>query len=193
MTVRQILLKTFYPLLMKFNKSKAGIYTNDSLLPPHQSFYNLTVKLNSGEVLPFGALRNKKVLIVNTASDCGYTAQYAALQQLYEQYQNFLTLIAFPANDFGLQEKGTDKAIAAFCKTNYGVSFPIAQKSVVLKTAEQNVVFRWLTNKQVNGWNDQPPKWNFTKYLINENGILTHIFDTAISPLSQEIIAAIKK
>lgn len=193
MTGKQWLLKRFYPLLMKLNKNKAILLTNDNRPVPSQSFYHLKATLNNGEVLPFETLRNKKVLIVNTASDCGYTAQYETLQQLYEQYGTRLIIIAFPANDFGMQEKSSDDAIASFCKINYGITFPIAQKSTVIKSAEQNPVFQWLTDKKLNGWNDQPPQWNFTKYLINEEGILTHYFDSAVSPLGKEVIAAISK
>ena len=193
MTGKQWLLKRFYPLLMKLNKNKAILLTNDNRPVSSQSFYHLKATLNNGEELSFETLHNKKVLIVNTASDCGYTAQYETLQQLYEQYGTRLNIIAFPANDFGMQEKGSDDAIASFCKINYGITFPIAQKSTVIKSAEQNSVFQWLTDKKLNGWNDQPPQWNFTKYLINEEGILTHYFDSAVSPLSKEVIAAISK
>ena len=193
MTVKQLVLKKVYPVLMKLAKNKAVVMVNPTNQPALQSFYSLKTELNNGDLLPFESLRNKKVMIVNTASDCGYTAQYEALQQLWEQYSSSLTIIAFPTNDFGEQEKKSDDAIASFCKINYGVTFPIAKKSVVLKSPDQNPVFQWLTDRSFNGWNDQPPQWNFTKYLINEKGILTHYFDSAVSPLSKEVVTAVRK
>ena len=132
-------------------------------------------------------------MIVNTASNCGYTNQYQELQKLYQTAKENLEIIAFPANDFKEQEKGNDDEIAKFCSINYGVQFPIAKKSSVTKNEDQNNIFSWLTNKQQNGWNDYQPHWNFSKYLINEEGILTHYFHPAISPLSEEVFEAIKK
>lgn len=160
---------------------------------PAVSFYNLAAALNSSARLSFEELKGKKVLIVNTASNCGYTNQYAELQKLYEQHKEQLIVIAFPANDFKEQEKGSDEEIASFCKLNYGVAFPLAKKSTVIKSPGQNEVFQWLTDKSKNGWNDTEPSWNFSKYLVNEEGILTHYFDPSISPLSSEVTDAIKQ
>lgn len=139
----------------------------------------------------FQELKGKKVLIVNTASNCGYTHQYAELQELYRSHSDTLTIIGFPSNNFREQEKGSDEEIATFCQVNYGVTFPLAKKSDVLKGEGQNKVFEWLTNKQLNGWNEQEPSWNFSKYLINEQGLLTHYFDPAVSPLSTEVRQAV--
>ena len=130
-------------------------------------------------------------MLVNTASDCGYTNQYAELQKLYMHSKEDMEIIAFPANDFKHQEKQEDAMIKDFCSRNFGVSFPLAQKIHVIKGEQQDPVFRWLTHKELNGWNDQPPSWNFSKFLINEQGILTHYFDPAISPLSGEVIKAV--
>jgi glutathione peroxidase len=130
-------------------------------------------------------------LLVNTASNCGYTNQYNDLQKLYLQFNNQLEIIAFPANDFNEQEKGSDSDIARFCKVNFGVTFPLAKKTVVVKSSNQNNIFRWLTSKARNGWNDKAPSWNFSKYLIDEQGTLTHYFDPSISPLSEEVKKAI--
>jgi glutathione peroxidase len=110
---------------------------------------------------------------------------------LYQRFSNKLEIIAFPANDFKEQEKGNDEEIAQFCKVNFGVTFPLAKKSVVVKSADQNDIFKWLTNKNQNGWNDQPPSWNFSKYLLNEQGELTHYFGPSVSPLSEEVLKAI--
>lgn len=196
MTARQRILKLVYPAWMRFTNligSRSATYKNKSagVLPP-QSFYSLKQALNNGSVLNFSELKGKKVLIVNTASDCGYTNQYEALQALHEQFRDKLLVIGFPSNDFKEQEKGNDEEIAAFCKLNYGVTFPLAQKSSVTGSL-QNEVFRWLTDKHRNGWNEQQPSWNFSKYLLNEEGILLQYFDPGIAPDSNEIISLIKK
>lgn len=142
--------------------------------------------------MQFASLKGKKVLLVNTASDCGYTNQYEDLQKLYEQSNGKLMIIAFPANDFKEQEKGDDSQIAAFCKINFGVTFPVAKKSSV-KGHNKNNVFDWLSDKNKNGWNNKQPSWNFSKYLVDERGVLTHYFDPAISPDSKEIMEALKQ
>jgi len=133
------------------------------------------------------------VLLVNTASDCGYTAQYKELQQLFDRHKNYLLIISFPANDFKEQEMLTNEEIASFCKSNFNITFPLARKSVVVKNNRQNNVFAWLTHKDLNGWNEQPPQWNFSKYLVNENGLLTHYFSPSVSPLSKSIKQAVNK
>lgn len=194
MTFRQKLLKNFYPLLMRLTKalgSKRKIETNPAPVPAPLSFYSLATRLNNGKELSFESLKGRKILLVNTASDCGYTAQYSDLQLLYQQHKDKLTIIAFPANDFGEQEKGTDEDIAGFCQVNYGVSFPLAVKSSVVKGPQQNEVFLWLSSKKANGWNDQAPTWNFSKYLVDEKGILINYFDPSISPLSEELLSRI--
>ena len=140
------------------------------------SFYDLKSILNNGEEFSFEQLKGKKVLIVNTASDCGYTNQYDELQKLHELYPDKLIILGFPSNDFGEQEKGDDKEIAQFCKINFDVSFPLMKKSTVIKKDDQNEIYRWLTNADKNGWSNQAPVWNFYKYIINEEGILTHYF-----------------
>ena len=119
---------------------------------------------------------------MNTASDCGYTAQYDDLQKMYMENKDKLIILGFPSNDFGNQEKGNDEEIAQFCKINFGITFPLMKKTVVKKTSAQNSVFRWLTDKKENGWNDHQPDWNFSKYFVNEEGILTHYFGPSISP-----------
>lgn len=196
MTFRQKILKTLYPAILFFSKltgSKASINKNKTNMQPQFSFYNLNDTLNNGTLFSFDTLKGKKILLVNTASNCGYTNQYEALQSLHQQYGNKLVVIGFPSNDFKEQEKGNDEEIASFCKLNYGVTFLLMKKSGVLKNNQQNKVFQWLTAIEQNGWNDAPPTWNFNKYLVNENGILTHVFEPGISPLSQEVIEAINQ
>ena len=194
MTGKQKIAKAIYPALMGITKLFGGKEKSntESIVPP-VSFYNLQTIANDGKQLSFENLKGKKILIVNTASDCGYTAQYDDLQKLYEQYKDKLIVIGFPSNDFKEQEKGSDEDIAQFCKINYGVTFPLAKKSSVIKSAEQNAVFEWLSNKNKNGWNEQQPTWNFSKYLINEKGVLMNYFDPSISPLSKDVTDAIAK
>lgn len=195
MTYRQKVLKAIYPAFMWWTKL-TGVNTksiaNENAAPP-VSFYSLQGELNSGQPYDFSPLRGKKVLLVNTASNCGYTDQYAQLQQLQEMYTDKLVVLGFPANDFKEQEKGSDEEIAQFCKVNFGVRFPLMKKSIVIKGPQQNTIFRWLTDKAHNGWNQQQPSWNFSKYLVNEEGILTNYFDPSISPVSEEIKKSIEK
>ena len=192
MTYRQKVLKAVYPAWMWWTKLWGK---NSSQLAqekqPVLSFYDLSATLSSGDTLSFSSLQGRKILIVNTASDCGYTGQYAELQALYEKEAGRLEILAFPANDFKQQEKGTDEEIAAFCKSNFGVSFPLVKKSTVVSGGEQHPVYQWLTDSSKNGWNAQGPEWNFSKYLINEQGMLTHYFGPSISPLDKKLAAAI--
>jgi glutathione peroxidase len=174
----------------KIKGSDRNLEITNKVKPPIP-FYSLFTTLNNGSQLNFDKLKNKKVLIVNTASNCGYTNQYSELQELYEKFEEQLFIIGFPSNDFKKQEKGSDEEIAEFCQINFGVSFPLAKKSVVIKSDDQNRVFEWLTCKELNGWNEQQPTWNFSKYLVNENGLLTHYFDPSVSPLSSNVIKAI--
>ncbi|HET6994025.1 MAG TPA: glutathione peroxidase [Chitinophagaceae bacterium] len=196
MTYRQKVLKAIYPAWMWYNRvtgKKTKVITNDKTPVHTQSLYDLSVRLNNGQTIKLDSLKGKKILIVNTASNCGYTNQYKDLEGLYEKYRDKVVIIGFPANDFKEQEKGTDEQIAEFCKLNYGISFPLAKKSTVIPGPKQNEVFKWLTDKTKNGWNEQSPSWNFSKYLVDEKGELVKYFDPAISPLSDEVINAIEK
>ncbi len=195
MTYRQKILKAIYPAFMwitRLTGTNSAKLSNKEKVPP-VPFASLKVKLNNGDTLDFASLQGKKVLLVNTASDCGYTHQYEDLQALTEAYGQKLLVIGFPANDFKEQEKGTDEEIGAFCKKNYGVTFPLSQKAVVVKSATQHPVFQWLSDSTMNGWNSKSPSWNFSKYLVNEKGILTHYFDPSVSPTSEEVKAAINE
>lgn len=166
---------------------KAGIEQNKDLKKPIKEFYSLTATSNNGIIVNFNNYRGKKVLLVNTASDCGYTNQFHELKTLHELYLGRLIILGFPANDFMEQEKGTDLEIASFCLATFGIQFMLMKKSKVVKGEDQNEVYKWLTNKTLNGWNDKAPEWNFSKYLINEEGILTHYFGPGISPLSDDV------
>ena len=194
MTLRQQILKRLYPLFVFYKRiSGKSKKLEGKKVTPAVSFYDLSVTLNNGNNFQFEELKGRKILIVNTASNCGYTHQYTELQELYRSHSDKLTIIGFPSNDFREQENGSDEEIARFCQVNYGVSFPLAKKSVVLGKEGQNKVFEWLTSKQFNGWNEQEPSWNFSKYLVDEQGLLTHYFDPAVSPLSIEVLQAINE
>lgn len=194
MTYRQSILKTVYPMIM-WSTGKAGskqMQVNTAMTKGMVEFYSLSTKDIAGKTFNFEQFKGKKVLIVNTASDCGYTGQYENLEKLAQQFKENLVVVGFPANDFKNQETKDDQAIAAFCQKNYGVSFPLMAKSVVLKSNDQNPVYTWLTSANLNGWCNQVPAWNFCKYLINEQGVLTHYFPMSIDPLDAKIIEAIK-
>lgn len=195
MSWRQSIMKTLYSVIMlkgKIFPNNKGILQNEKNIAAPVSFYSLHATANDGSDINFETFKGKNVMLVNTASNCGYTGQYAELQMLYLQNREKLVVIGFPANDFREQEKGSDEEIATFCQKNYGVTFPLTKKSSVIKSANQNEVFAWLSNSAKNGWCSQAPTWNFTKYLINEKGMLTHFFDKEISPLNEKIIQAIQ-
>jgi glutathione peroxidase len=194
MTYRQKVLKAVYPAFIWFSKltGKNAKELSGNKRPP-VSFYSLKGVLNNGTAFDFASLKGKNVMLVNTASNCGYTGQYADLQQLADTYKDKLVVIGFPANDFKEQEKGSDEEIAQFCKLNFGVSFPLMKKTVVVRSPEQNAVFQWLTDPAKNGWNDKQPSWNFSKYVVNGEGVLVHYFGPSISPMSKEVLAAIKE
>lgn len=195
MTGRQSFLQKLYPLIMRLSRSlgkKGKILGNEKGVRPRVDFRSLTLVSNKGDMVPMARFAGKKLLLVNTASDCGYTAQYAELQELQERFPE-LVIIGFPANDFKEQEKGTDADIASFCRLNFGVSFMLAAKSSVVKGPQQNNVFRWLSDQGYNGWNNQPPEWNFSKYLVNGSGTLEYYFGPAVSPLSKEVIRAVNR
>ncbi len=186
MTVKQKILRAFYPLVMTAGKSSSGILTNKEKIKAPVSIYSLKIELIEGDTFSLESARGKKLLIVNTASDCGYTAQYESLQKLYHLKKDSLLIIGFPSNDFKNQEKGSNEQIAEFCKKNYGVSFPIAKKGVVSKINGQEEIYKWLTDKNSNGWNEKSPDWNFSKYLIDEEGNLIQYFPPAVNPLEIE-------
>lgn len=195
MTWRQSILKVTYPLIMLKSKlfpNEKSIQVNDKHTKPLISFYDLTAIANNGTTINFNQFKGKKVMIVNTASDCGFTGQYGELEKLHQQYKDKLVILGFPANDFKEQEKKEDAAIAEFCKINFGVTFQLMHKSHVVKGAEQNAVFDWLSHKEKNGWCDQPPVWNFSKYVIDEEGVLTHFFAMTVSPLSDDVKRALR-
>ena len=193
-TLKQKVLRIMYPMIRKMGKKgKNGtVLFNENETAPSSSFYELKAHLSNKKELPFSDFKGKKVILVNTASNCGYTGQYSELQSLHERFGDTLQIIAFPANDFAEQEKSNDSEIAQFCQLNYGVTFPVAVKGVVIKNTQQQQIFKWLTDANLNGWNEHAPDWNFGKYIINEKGILTHYFGPSVSPLQDEFLSALK-
>jgi glutathione peroxidase len=194
MSYRQSILKTMYPIIMKATGTAGSkqVQENKASVKGTVEFYTLTTKDIAGNTFSFEQFKGKKVLIVNTASDCGYTGQYENLEKLSKQFKDNLVVVGFPANDFKNQETKDDQAIAAFCQKNYGVSFPLMAKSVVVKSSTQNSVYGWLTSATLNGWCNQAPAWNFCKYLVNEQGVLTHYFPMSIDPFDPIVLEAIK-
>lgn len=157
---------------------------------PAASLHEYSFTSMDGTVIPLSSFKGKKILIVNVASRCGFTPQYEDLEVLSRTYRDNLVVIGFPANDFLGQEPGTNEEIATFCKTTYGVTFPLSKKVSVIGK-DQTEIYQWLTNPKLNGWNKQAPKWNFHKYLINERGELTNVFASSTKPLSKELTRAI--
>jgi len=195
MTWRQSILRVGYPLLTlkeKWFPSQQNRLENKLSKQPAVSFFSLKANRNDGTELVFTELQGKMVLIVNTASNCGFTAQYEELEKLHQLHKD-LTILAFPANDFKQQEKGSDTDIANFCRVNYGVSFPLMAKTSVVKGSAQHPVFQWLSDATKNGWCNKAPVWNFSKYVINKEGVLTHFFSPQVSPLSDEVVRAIQE
>lgn len=194
MSYRQSFLKTMYPIIMWSSRAsgRKQILRNKDNVTANTSIYTLIGKDINGNEFKFADCKGKKILVVNTASDCGFTAQYAALEKLSNQYAEKLVVIGFPSNDFKEQESSDNKNIERFCKKNYGVSFPLMEKSIVTKQNHQHEVYKWLSDMTINGWCQQAPTWNFCKYLVNEQGVLTHYFPMTVDPLSPEVIAAIE-
>ena len=157
---------------------------------PKKTVYDFKVKTIDGVEISLSKFKGKKILIVNVASECGYTPQYKNLQALSEQYAGKLTVVGFPANNFGGQEPGPGPQIKSFCTKNYGVTFPMMEK-ISVEGTDVHPLYKWLSTKSENGVSDEAPKWNFSKYLIDENGHLLKFFPSKVDPLSKEITSLI--
>lgn len=156
-----------------------------------KSIYDFKLNDIDGNEVDFSQFKGKKLLLVNVASKCGYTPQYADLQKLNEEHGEKLIILGFPANNFGGQEPGSNEDIKQFCSTSYGVTFQMFDK-ISVKGADKHPLYRWLSDKNLNGWNDKEPTWNFCKYFIDENGELKKFFGSSVNPMDQEIIQLIK-
>jgi len=151
------------------------------------SLYDYTAISITGDTLSMQEFSGKKILIVNVASSCGYTSQYADMQSLHEKYSDYIAVLGFPSNNFFRQEPGTNEEINKFCKREFGVTFTMFEK-IHVKGKKQHPIYQWLSNKKLNGWNSKPPSWNFCKYLIDENGNLIKFFNSKVNPLDSSIV-----
>ncbi len=151
-----------------------------------KSVHDFTIKTLDGKTIPLSQFKGKKILIVNTASECGYTPQYEGLEKLYKDHKDKLVVIGFPSNEFGGQEPGSNAEIGAFCQKNYGVTFPMSEK-VDVKGDDATPLYKFLADKKRNGATDEHPTWNFCKYLIDENGKVIHYFSMKVEPTNEQI------
>ncbi|AKQ47650.1 glutathione peroxidase [Rufibacter radiotolerans] len=151
------------------------------------SIYDIPLKTIDGKDTSLKAYKGKKLLLVNVASECGYTPQYEDLEKLHKLHGDKVVVLGFPANDFGGQEPGSNQEIAQFCQKNFGVTFPLFEKAAVTGK-EQQSLYKWLTSKEANGSNAEAPTWNFCKYLIGEDGRVLKFYPSKVSPLSEELL-----
>lgn len=145
------------------------------------SIHQYTIEGIGGETIDFEAFKGKYILVVNVASECGYTPQYEQLQELYENYKDKLVIVGVPCNQFGGQEPGSEAEIQKFCKVRYGVTFPLTKK-VDVKGKNQHELYQFLTNKSLNGVQDSEVRWNFHKYLLDTKGHLVNVYPSSASP-----------
>ena len=160
-------------------------------MPGDPTIYSFKVKSIEGGTIDFSKFKGKKILVVNTASKCGYTPQYEQLEKVYEQYKDKLVIVGFPANNFGEQEPGSDGEIQEFCKARFGVKFPLASK-VSVKGDDTAPIYKWLTSKAQNGVLDATISWNFNKFLLDENGKMIAYFPSKVKPDDEEILKYLK-
>lgn len=156
-----------------------------------QSFYELSIPSIENKEIKMSDFKGKYILIVNVASYCGYTSQYADLQKLSQKYTNQLVVLAVPCNQFGSQEPGSEKEIKTFCESKFNVTFPMTEK-VNVKGKNQHPLYAWLTNKEQNGLDNFEVSWNFNKFLINGDGELIAYFKSGVNPLDEQIIEKLK-
>ena len=169
---------------MIFSKNTIKAVSKEKL---KKSFYDLSINDINGNPIDLKSLKGKKIMIVNVASKCGYTDQYSDLQELYQNHIERLEIIGVPCNDFGSQEPGTATEIKKFCTVNYGITFTMTEKQKI-KSKSVSELYEWLSNPELNGWNSSLPSWNFCKYIIDEEGELTHFFRSGINPNANEIL-----
>ncbi|MFL9481654.1 glutathione peroxidase [Chitinophagaceae bacterium LWZ2-11] len=160
-------------------------------IAPKESIHAFKVKSIDGGQIDFSAYKGKKILVVNTASQCGYTPQYEALEKVYEKYKSKLVIVGFPCNQFGGQEPGTDSTIHEFCKARFGVTFPLSTK-IDVKGDNISPIYKWLCNKSENGVLDASITWNFNKFLLDEDGKMLAYFPSKVKPDDDEILKYLK-
>jgi glutathione peroxidase len=159
---------------------------NSQTMDSNATLYSVKINSISGSEINLEDYKGKKILFVNVASECGFTPQYEGLQELYELYKDKLMVIGVPSNQFGKQEPGSAEQIQSFCKINYGVTFLITEK-VDVKGDDQHPLYTWLTKKENNGVKSSSVKWNFQKYLVDENGVLIDYYFSLTKPMSNKI------
>ncbi len=157
-----------------------------------KDFYKFKIRSIDGDPIDLSAYKGKKILCVNVASECGYTPQYAGLQKLYEKYKSKLVIIGFPCNQFGGQEPDSAAKIKQFCTSTYDISFPLTEK-IDVKGKNQHPIYQWLTSKKLNGVEDHEVKWNFNKFLLDENGQFLSYFSSKVSPMDSALVNLIEK
>ena len=178
-------------LALPFTQNMAKSRPENMEVVAGKNFYSFKMKGIDGKDIDFSQFKGKKIIVLNTASMCGYTPQYADWEKFHKANKD-VVILGFPANEFGGQEPGSNSEIASFCQVNYGVSFQMMEK-VVVKGSGKCELYQWLTDKSQNGWNEKEPSWNFCKYIINEKGELANFFASGIKPSSPEFIEALKK
>lgn len=166
--------------------------SNTSNMNTIESIYDIKINKLDGSPIDLNDYKGKKMLFVNVASKCGFTPQYAELQELYDKYKGKLEIFGVPCNQFGGQEPGSSDEIAQFCEKNYGVTFTMTEK-VDVKGASQHPLYAWLTKKEKNGLMDATVKWNFHKFLVGEEGELVNMFDSRTNPMGTELIDALNQ
>lgn len=186
--VSLVTLVSFFFSCQNQAQNKDVISTKVTTPMKKETIYQFKVEDLSGDSFDFSTLKGKKILVVNTASECGLTPQYEQLQAIYEKYKdkNFV-IVGFPANNFGAQEPGSNQQIATFCQKNYGVTFPMMAK-ISVKGSDMHPVYQFLTQKAKNGLEDSEVQWNFQKYLINEKGELAKVISPRTLPTDAEIV-----
>lgn len=186
-----LLMLSFIAFLQSCTNQKSEISKAKTNELMGKTIYDFKVESLDGKEINFADFKGKKILIVNTASKCGFTPQYEDLEKLYNEYKDKLVIVGFPANNFGAQEPGTNTEIGAFCQKNYGVTFPLAAK-VSVKGDDTAPIFKYLTEKELNGVKDTSILWNFTKFLLDENGKLVDTFVSTTKPTDEAITKYLK-
>jgi glutathione peroxidase len=176
---------TYLFLLLNYLNTSAQTPSNSK-----ESLYDIKIEGIDGKIIDLKKYKGKKILFVNVASECGFTKQYEVLQELYSTYNDKLVVIGLPCNQFGGQEPGAAEEIQTFCRLNFGVDFPLTTK-IKVKGKGQHALYEWLTTKAKNGKKNSSVKWNFQKYLIDENGMFLDVFYSMTKPMSKKIIKLI--
>lgn len=190
--MKYFLLATLLLLISGVAISNGKDKTTNNIDPKAKSIYDFKIASIDGGVIDFSKFKGKKILVVNTASKCGFTPQYKGLEKLYEDHKNNLVIVGFPSDNFGGQEYQDNKDIKSFCEKNYGVTFPLTTR-VDVKGDSATPVFKYLCSKNENGVLDATISWNFNKFLIDEKGNLLAHFDSKVTPESEELLSMINK